>query len=174
MNFLLLKNMDISEEKKAIDKFFESKTDEELKELWGKYSFHNMKSNVVKVLPIDTLRENAEKWVFDINGDTWSNNDDTAPDNFGSFIMGATYILELQHSTPKINLEQKYFPKGDIEQWKFEFLKELISATNEELLDRVIENQLPDYDGVYSYYQKWRQNTSLNFLRDKLTNDNWL
>jgi hypothetical protein len=35
------------------------------------------------------IRKAAEKWVFDTNGDKWSNNDDTAGDNFGSFIEGA-------------------------------------------------------------------------------------
>lgn len=31
----------------------------------------------------------ASEWVFDTNGDKWSNNDDTAGDNYGSFINGA-------------------------------------------------------------------------------------
>ncbi len=36
-----------------------------------------------------TLEEEAEKWVFETNGHKWSNNDDTAGDNYGSFIAGA-------------------------------------------------------------------------------------
>lgn len=35
------------------------------------------------------LEEEAEKWVFETNGHKWSNNDDTAGDNYGSFIAGA-------------------------------------------------------------------------------------
>ena len=36
----------------------------------------------------------AEKWVFDINGHKWSNNDNTAGDNYGSFIVGAKWESE--------------------------------------------------------------------------------
>ena len=37
----------------------------------------------------ETLEEAAKKWVFEINGNKWSNNDNTAGDNYGSFIAGA-------------------------------------------------------------------------------------
>lgn len=30
----------------------------------------------------------AETWVFETNGHRWSNNDDTAGDNYGSFLAG--------------------------------------------------------------------------------------
>jgi hypothetical protein len=33
--------------------------------------------------------------VFDINGNKWSNNDNTAGDNYGSFIAGVEYILNI-------------------------------------------------------------------------------
>jgi hypothetical protein len=36
----------------------------------------------------ETIEESAERWVFDINGHKWSNNNDTAGDNYGSFIAG--------------------------------------------------------------------------------------
>lgn len=36
----------------------------------------------------------ADEWVFNINGTKWSNNDNTAGDNFGSFIAGAKFILD--------------------------------------------------------------------------------
>ena len=32
--------------------------------------------------------------VFEKNGQKWSNNDDTAGDNFGSFIEGAKWVLD--------------------------------------------------------------------------------
>lgn len=37
------------------------------------------------------LEDFAEKWVFETNGHKWSNNDDTAGDNYGSFINGAKW-----------------------------------------------------------------------------------
>jgi hypothetical protein len=33
----------------------------------------------------------ADDWVFNINGGKWSNNDNTAGDNFASFVAGAKY-----------------------------------------------------------------------------------
>jgi len=42
----------------------------------------------------ETLEEVAEKWVFETNGHKWSNNDDTAGDNFASFIAGAKWQQE--------------------------------------------------------------------------------
>ena len=42
----------------------------------------------------ETLEEVAEKWVFETNGHKWSNNDDTAGDNYGSFIAGAKWQQE--------------------------------------------------------------------------------
>lgn len=36
----------------------------------------------------ETLEEAASKWVFETNGHKWSNNNDEAGDNFGSFIAG--------------------------------------------------------------------------------------
>lgn len=46
-----------------------------------------------------SVEELAEKWVFETNGMKWSNNDNTAPDNYGSFIAGynankGVYTLE--------------------------------------------------------------------------------
>ena len=42
----------------------------------------------------DPIEEAANKWVFETNGNKWSNNDDTAGDNFGSFIEGAKWVLD--------------------------------------------------------------------------------
>jgi hypothetical protein len=36
----------------------------------------------------ETIEDGANKWVFETNADRWSNNDDTAGDNYGSFIAG--------------------------------------------------------------------------------------
>ena len=39
-----------------------------------------------------TIEDAANKWVFETNGHKWSNNDDTAGDNYGSFIAGAEWM----------------------------------------------------------------------------------
>lgn len=41
----------------------------------------------------DKIQEFADEWVFDKNSMKWSNNDDTAGDNYGSFIAGAKWAL---------------------------------------------------------------------------------
>jgi hypothetical protein len=37
----------------------------------------------------ETIEDGANKWVFETNADRWSNNDNTAGDNYGSFVAGA-------------------------------------------------------------------------------------
>ena len=44
---------------------------------------------------MNNLQKEADKWVFETNGNKWSNNDSTAGDNYGSFIAGADYGYEL-------------------------------------------------------------------------------
>jgi hypothetical protein len=50
----------------------------------------------------ETLEEVAEKWVFETNGHKWSNNDDTAGDNFASFIAGAKWQAERMYNEEDI------------------------------------------------------------------------
>ena len=50
----------------------------------------------------ETLEEAAERWVFDTNGHKWSNNDDTAGDNYNSFIKGAKWQQERSYSEEEI------------------------------------------------------------------------
>ena len=40
----------------------------------------------------------AHEWVFETNGHNWSNNDDTAGDNYGSFIAGVEWQAERMYS----------------------------------------------------------------------------
>lgn len=63
-----------------------------------------IKDNVKKLLhsncvgvekDYDKINELAEIWAFETNGDKWSNNDNTAGDNFGSFKAGALAMLEI-------------------------------------------------------------------------------
>jgi hypothetical protein len=42
----------------------------------------------------ETIEEAAEKGVFETNGHRWSNNDDTAGDNYGSFKEGVKWAEE--------------------------------------------------------------------------------
>ena len=39
-------------------------------------------------MSIEEIDEAASEWVFETNGMKWSNNDNTAGDNYGSFIAG--------------------------------------------------------------------------------------
>lgn len=39
------------------------------------------------------IQQAADLWVFKENGHKWSNNDNTAGDNFGSFMQGAKFVL---------------------------------------------------------------------------------
>ena len=50
----------------------------------------------------ETLEEATEKWVFETNGHKWSNNDDTAGDNYGSFIAGAKWKQERSYSEEEV------------------------------------------------------------------------
>jgi hypothetical protein len=55
----------------------------------------------------ETIEEAAEKWVFETNGHKWSNNDDTAGDNYGSFMAGAKWMKEKLYSEE--DMREAYF-----------------------------------------------------------------
>jgi hypothetical protein len=63
----------------------------------GKEFYESADKNIT-VYRQETLEEVAEKWVFETNGHKWSNNDDTAGDNFASFIAGAKLQAERMYS----------------------------------------------------------------------------
>jgi hypothetical protein len=46
----------------------------------------------------ETIEEAADKWLFETNGHKWSNNDDTAGDNYGSFKAGAEWMRQQMES----------------------------------------------------------------------------
>ena len=50
----------------------------------------------------ERLEEAAEKWTFETNGHKWSNNDNTAGDNYGSFIAGAEWQAERMYSEEEV------------------------------------------------------------------------
>jgi hypothetical protein len=61
--------------------------------------------NCKKIEKGNDLDEMAEEWVFEKNGHKWSNNDNSAGDNFGSFKAGAKAMLEII-GDKKFNEEQ--------------------------------------------------------------------
>jgi hypothetical protein len=68
----------------------------------------------------DPIEEAANKWVFETNGNKWSNNDDTAGDNYGSFKAGAEWMEDKQKGYSeedlfKILLDFVAFPHHDME-----------------------------------------------------------
>jgi len=78
----------------------------------------------------EILEEAAEKWVFETNGHKWSNNDDSAGDNYGSFIEGAKWQAERMYSEKevwkllnKLNETLNIGSDLTLEQWFEQFKK---------------------------------------------------
>jgi hypothetical protein len=81
----------------------------------------------------ETLEEAADKWVFETNGHKWSNNNNEAGDNFGSFIAGFKEAEKTLYSEEEVlNLLIEYskwqLPQTDedlsrIKQWFNKFKK---------------------------------------------------
>jgi hypothetical protein len=63
-------------------------------------------------IPKYNLDELAHEWVFETNGYKWSNNDDTAGDNYGSFKAGFQKALELRGEIEEDNnkIKKCYHP----------------------------------------------------------------
>ncbi len=53
------------------------------------------KQNCDEIFGVVDVEKLAEEWVFETNGHKWSNNDDTAGDNFGSYREGFNKAMEL-------------------------------------------------------------------------------
>jgi len=64
--------------------------------------FYESADKVIVVKRQETLEEAAEKWVFETNGHKWSNNDNTAGDNYGSFKEGAKWQSERMYSEEEV------------------------------------------------------------------------
>jgi hypothetical protein len=52
----------------------------------------------------ETLEKLADKWVFETNGHKWSNNNNEAGDNFGSFIAGFKEAEKTLYSEEEVQL----------------------------------------------------------------------
>jgi hypothetical protein len=76
-------------------------------------------TNSTQEQSILSIEDRADKWVFEINGHKWSNNDSSAGDNYGSFIAGANEMLpiikELGEALIKANLyvPPKFYGQGE-------------------------------------------------------------
>lgn len=70
----------------------------------------------------ETLEEAANKWVFETNSHKWSNNNDTAGDNYGSFIQGVKWQQDRSYSEEEvrtlINRVTEFFSHHDPDEWK--------------------------------------------------------
>jgi hypothetical protein len=61
----------------------------------------------------EKLNEAAEMWVFETNGHKWSNNDDTAGDNYESFKAGAKWMEEQMESLKDFNSWKEWKNKSE-------------------------------------------------------------
>jgi hypothetical protein len=62
------------------------------------------------------LDEAAQKWVFETNGHKWSNNDDTAGDNYGSFKEGAKWQGERMYTYDELRkITYNAYCKGQLD-----------------------------------------------------------
>jgi hypothetical protein len=52
---------------------------------------------------MENKRQAAHKWVFEINECKWSNNDDTAGDNYGSFIAGVDWLSKRTYTENEVS-----------------------------------------------------------------------
>lgn len=75
------------------------------------------------------IEEAAEKWVFETNGHKWSNNDDTAGDNYASFKEGAMWQAQKMYSELEVKyivseaLQSQLVGYDYLEQWFTQFKK---------------------------------------------------
>lgn len=97
------------------------------------------------------LEELANEWVFETNGHKWSNNDDTAGDNYASFKAGFQKALEL--------MGDKKFSEDDV---KNIFAKTLENAPSTESHTRMISDVQYRHsvmDELYDRITKLQQQT---------------
>ena len=71
------------------------------------YTQRLSKENCDEIFGIIDVEKLAEEWVFQINGNKWSNNDNTAGDNYGSYKEGFDKAIELNKD--KVFTEEQMF-----------------------------------------------------------------
>jgi uncharacterized Zn finger protein len=62
---------------------------------WELQGYKLCQKNCDEIFGIVDVEKLAEEWVFETNEHKWSNNDDTAGDNFGSYREGFNKAMEL-------------------------------------------------------------------------------
>ena len=83
--------------------------------------------------------------------------------------------MENQECNYYKSLATVFLPKFGDTLWKKEFVEELIKLNNDQLFQRVIDEQQPDdYDGCFTKRHEWEASISLQILEYKLKVDGWL
>jgi len=93
---------------------------------------------------IETLEDFAEKWVFETNGHKWSNNDDTAGDNYGSFIAGFKEAEKRLYSEEDL---RKAFRDGENNKY-------LLQNTNNEYAEIELKSDLTENQWFEQFKKK--------------------
>jgi hypothetical protein len=73
-----------------------------------------LKDSAQRYMKQETLEEAATKWVFETNSHKWSNNDDTAGDNYDSFLAGYKLAQERSYSEEEVLDMLKEVRKGSM------------------------------------------------------------
>lgn len=60
------------------------------------------KKDNIRDMSKDKVDDLASEWVFETNGSKWSNNDDTAGDNYGSFKAGFDACEKVMYSEEEV------------------------------------------------------------------------
>ena len=111
----------------------------------------------------ETLEDAAEKWVFETNGHKWSNNDDTAGDNYGSFIAGANYQaerislmeIELNHTKTLLASCEKALEDRDKKAERMYSEQEVYDLLEKVIINAPIEGLTHCDEGVYRNLKDW-------------------
>ncbi len=86
------------------------------------------------------LDELAEEWVFETNGHKWSNNDNTAGDNYGSFKAGFQKTLEILGDKKYILSEEDLHRVIDMARLQGEE-SFLVKHSNEEIIQSLQQTE---------------------------------
>jgi hypothetical protein len=81
--------------------------------------------NCNEIFSIVNVNELAEEWVFEINGHKWSNNDNSAGDNYGSYKEGFNKAMELNKDRLFTIEDMK---RAYLESNKYEWFGDLIKS----------------------------------------------
>ncbi len=90
----------------------------------------------------ETIEVSARKWAFETNGHKWSNNDNTAGDNYGSFIAGAKFVAEKSYSKEEVielleHVRENFYDTGS--KWH---LQPDTDYTSKEVVEKYLKKKL--------------------------------